>query len=538
MLSPQLSSATILFTAFASMEEVLFHTETSTAQESIPGWGSNQFSNLHQPRSAPSMAFEGTEDWFEEAFGHGPIPPKKESRRARHFKRRQRARLTRRQERRRQEEQERQTLLEVEQEIDSLLREQERRRLLEEEQFELHLQEQERRRQVEERERYKAERKAAKKERRRLEKEAKTAEVEHRRQEEDRERYKAERKAAKKERRRLEREAKAAVEQKSEPSGGMDDSPMSFTVASTDDSNGSEAADVWACESVAQSEIQKYSDDDLERERRLAQEMHLQRDRVAAKKQDQRQKQLVQVQRLIQERVLFWRKEVDKEEKTVGVIVQLCATELCRKRPDLSAPQILKNSEVKAKLIVVSKQAYSELFKDSIHSRVVVKGMQQRDLNGRTGTIQKWEGTKGKFYVGLDTRKNKNLQYVYCMPGNLEALPLEVAKKTRLARTHSVVVSSFHNNEKLNFGFELEKDVVSGILEVDSIDTFLEAFVVKRNEDDRLFEARRREEGLSHQNEKRRGQEKAMSARRASVRKAKRRRCAERKRHEKEEWEQ
>jgi hypothetical protein len=203
----------------------------------------------------------------------------------------------------------------------------------------------------------------------------------------------------------------------------------------------------------------------------------------------------------------------------VDSLVLLCAAEFCRTHPKhADRRDYVSGQEV---LLKECQAAFRALYQNSIHSRIVVKGMKQQDLNDRIGTIQYWDASKGKFYVGLDSGKGKNLHYMMFFPGNLEALPLDsVRNKSKKGNktkepVYLVFIPNLYKNQQLMF--EVHKSMVDGMIAHSSNpEPYLAQLMEQRTTDERL--AREAEELFRQQEE------------------ADRERRAEQRRRENDEW--
>jgi len=352
------------------------------------------------------------------------------------------------------------------------------------------------------------------------EKASKAQEELRRREEEaeDRERYKALRKEAKKERRRLEREAKVEQEEKA-LQGDSKPSPktkqergVSFSQSPTGSNQ----------ENVSEENSQEAIEDEAAKKRRWQEELRAQKERAAQKKEQKqklrRERLLEDLERQAQERTQFWQTAIADEKKSVEMLVELCGAEFCRKNPDVDRRTLLTDAGVRQKLEEVARETYRVICKAEIHSRVTVKGMKQQDLNDRAGTIQSWDEGKGKFYVGLDTKKGKNTQYMYLLPGNLEALPLPSPRKgkKRGDPVHMVFIASLFAEKELMV--DVYKNEVDRMKASPDLDMFLQDLMQDRDREER--EAKELEE------EELRREEEA------------RRRRAEQRHREHAEWEQ
>ena len=162
--------------------------------------------------------------------------------------------------------------------------------------------------------------------------------------------------------------------------------------------------------------------------------MRLQKERAAekreGKKNKRREEMAKELERQSKERAAFWQDLIADESKTVDLIVKLCVSEFCRKHKIFDQLSVCKNRTAHMLLIEAAREAYRDLYKDSLPGRVVVKGMKQQDLNDRAGTIECWDESKSKFSVQLDTKKGKSEQ-MFFLPENLEASSAGAAKKAK-----------------------------------------------------------------------------------------------------------
>lgn len=335
---------------------------------------------------------------------------------------------------------------------------------------------------------------------------------------EERERYKAERNAAKKERRRLEKEAKVQQELTQQEPKTCQSSPECKTERSVSFSPSPTGSNE---ENVGHANSQEAVEDEADKKRRWAEELRRQKERAAEKKAHKqklrRERMLQDHERQTQERIQFWRAEIADEKKAVELLVQLCGAEFCRKNPDVDRQTLLADADTRLKLEEAAQETYRSICKATIHSRIVVKGMKQQDLNDRTGTIQSWDEGKGKFYVGLDTKKGKNTQYLYLLPENLEALPLNATRKGKKKGdpVHMVFIAPlFAENELM---VDVYKSELDELKKAASLDEYLDALMQDRDCEDR--EAKELEEEELRQEQEAR------------------RRRAEQRHRENEEWE-
>lgn len=340
---------------------------------------------------------------------------------------------------------------------------QQRRLLKEEESFRV----------VEEERRFKEERKAAKKERRKREKESNNEELARKRSEEE---LRSSPTNSNRDVQNLTNSNQENIDCSDTPQHGSDSPPKTRSV---------EAA----------------------RSRRLQEELRLRKTGAAGKKEQKqklrRKRFLEDLEHQSQERTEFWRKEIANEKRAVEIVVQLCVAEFCRKNPTVARLEVLCDPEAKAKLEEIAQQTYRIICKADIHGRFTVKGFKQQDLNDRTGTIERWDEIKGKFYVALDSKKGKNLQYMYLAPGNLEALANEPARRNKKKGdpVHVVLIAALYDGKNLTT--DIYKSEVDALKESSCLDDYLISLMKERDMDDR-FAKEQKEEQLRQEEEARR----------------------------------
>jgi hypothetical protein len=359
-------------------------------------------------------------------------------------------------------------------------------------------------------------------ERRKAEQESLIKTEERFRLEEEERRFKEERKAAKKGRRKREKEAQEEELARnfsekvliSSPTNSNRDvqSPTNSNRENVDNSNTPPHDDVSPPNTRSEEA----------RKSRVQEELRLQKERAAEKKEQKqklrRERFLEDLERQTQERTEFWQKEIANEKRAVEILVQLCVAEFCRKNPTVARHAVLCDSEAKAKLEETAQKTYRIICKADIHGRFIVKGMKQQDLNDRTGTIERWDESKRKFHVALDTKKGKNLQYVYFAPGNLEALPNESVRKSKKKGdpVHMVCIAALYDGKELMT--DIYKSEVDALKGSSCLDDCLISLMKERDTDERLAKEQEEEE-LRQEEEARR-------------------RRAEQRHREQEEWEE
>jgi hypothetical protein len=270
------------------------------------------------------------------------------------------------------------------------------------------------------------------------------------------------------------------------------------------------------------SQLEQESEADSKRRR--MEELRRQQSTTAQKRMDKKKvrhdKFRQELEKSLEKRKSFWRGEIQREEEVVDLIRQFCGAEFCRGQNVFDRETALRSAseESQNELRTCCHKAYRDLYRDEIHSRVVVKDAKQPDLNGRTGKIQSWDKQKGKFYVALDSRKGKHAALLYLRPEYLEALATTANKSKGKARQAPLVfpvyVDAYYANRELTV--DVNKQTVDRLAAAESTEAFLDVYVQSRDHEDavarQLAEERKQEE---------------MEARR---------RCAEMRRREEEDW--
>jgi hypothetical protein len=278
------------------------------------------------------------------------------------------------------------------------------------------------------------------------------------------------------------------------------------------------AAEEQAAKEKEEREAKKKKEETAEEESRRAQEELKQaKERAAEKKRQKKEARrtrfLEENKQQMEDREKFWRGKIEHEKEAVEAMIALMAGEFCRKRSDVMRVQLMADKAVQENLRAAAQETFRELYDDD--SRVTVKSMEKGDWNDRTGTIQQWDEQKQKYYVGLDTKKGKNMEYMYFSPANLEPTTKSVkskSKKGKRGRDYLAVVPKLWGHSGLTM--VVEKKIVEEALKADNLSVYVDSLMMRLNQEDleRAEEERRREE-------------------------EERRRRAEKKRREEEEWE-
>ena len=200
-------------------------------------------------------------------------------------------------------------------------------------------------------------------------------------------------------------------------------------------------------------------------------------------------------------RAKLWEKKLKSEENKCNLIADMIRTELNRvnKGADVSEEEIIEKSS----------EAQDALYGSSIKKcRVVVAGLDRKDLNGRKGSIRHWDGKKEQFCVGLDTKKSRDCDVHFIKPENLDVdtSSSQAANKKDKLVTNCAVSIGCATTPLTGYQFTLEKSDVTKIESAHSRCTGLEEFKKDRDASSaRLMqeqeEQRKEEERLEREEE-------------------------------------
>jgi len=280
--------------------------------------------------------------------------------------------------------------------------------------------------------------------------------------------------------------------------------------------------------SVTSSPIEDDGDGDeketeAERKRRRLEELRRQKERAVEKadkkkkKKDRYEQLLREQERKEEERIAFWQGEIELENQVVGLIERLLAAEFCRVYPTLDTIKITEDSTAKEKLVTASRQAFRALF--SVHSRVMIAGLQKEGLDGRSGMIQFWDESKGKFNVAVGTKKGKSV-YKFIAPANLDATKSKASPKGRV-----FIVSIDSVLPGLDLETSVEKKIISEMKSVPCVVDYLNKLMQRRFEADLAAKfAVQEQQRLEKEERRRRREEMQKEQMRAEANRARRQR--------------
>ncbi|KAL7544001.1 hypothetical protein ACHAXR_013430 [Thalassiosira sp. AJA248-18] len=262
------------------------------------------------------------------------------------------------------------------------------------------------------------------------------------------------------------------------------------------------------------------------------------RERKKSKKNKKFDRWLKQNEEARENRAKSWSERIAKENDYVDLIQKLLVAEFLRqsknKAMGLTAERVLSDSNAAEIVTKECREAYHVIF-GGLKCRVVVAGSENKDMNGRQGTICYWDREKAKFCVGLDTKKGSDLQFL--IPEILELLtssrPSKSDRKSS-ATSYDINVHDLisYGGVSLGLSFSLLKSHVIALGSAVSTKIGLEAFCNSRNNEERR-------QKMEEEAEKKREEEdqKRRASRRAEENAAWERR-KEQMRRDKEEYEE
>ena len=225
-------------------------------------------------------------------------------------------------------------------------------------------------------------------------------------------------------------------------------------------------------------------------------------------------------------RAKSWAGRIGTESHHTGLIERLLVAEFVRqnssKATGLTPERVLEDIHSSEVLAKECSEAYHVLFVGAKY-RIIVAGSDNKDLNGRQGTIRYWDKDKAKFCVGLDTKKCTDNEVQYIPPELLDLfVPNNRSSKAdkKNAPQASYEVESIglleYDGITLDLKFALLKTHVVMLDSAPSMELGIKAFCQKRDNEERR---RRQEEEAERQRDE-----------------EDRKRRAEMKRRENEEW--
>ncbi len=222
-----------------------------------------------------------------------------------------------------------------------------------------------------------------------------------------------------------------------------------------------------------------------------------------------------------EDRVKAWTDKVKREEEKCHLISDLIGTEFQRVNRGVEM-----NEEIQKVIVEKSKEAHDAMYGSDIRCRVTVVGLDRKDLNGRKGSIRHWDEEKGKFCVGLDTKKSRDCDVHFLKPEHLDALPSAQSTKKdgKLAANFTVSITGLtmptQGNDDIGCQFSLGKRDVSKLESAHSRSNGLQEF---REERDALAQRLMKEQEEQRKEEERLEKEEEEDRKRRAELRAKKR---------------
>mmetsp|Transcript_14616 Transcript_14616/g.35223 ORF Transcript_14616/g.35223 Transcript_14616/m.35223 type:complete len:1072 (-) Transcript_14616:251-3466(-) len=257
------------------------------------------------------------------------------------------------------------------------------------------------------------------------------------------------------------------------------------------------------------------------------------RERKKSKKNKKFERFLKENEEAKERRAKSWSERIAKENDYVDLIQKLLVAEFLRqsknKAMGLTAERVLSDSYASDVLSKECREAYHDIF-EGVKCRVVVAGSVNKDLNGRQGTIRYWDREKGKFCVGLDTKKSPDSQVQFLIPETLDLLSysrLPSRKSTVTCFDVEVTAFIIYGGVSLGFSFKLHKSHIIALGSAESTKIGLEIFCKTREKEehqrkkDEEAEKVREEEDRKRRASRRARESKAWEQRKAQARRDK-----------------
>ncbi|KAK1737163.1 DnaJ domain-containing protein, partial [Skeletonema marinoi] len=220
-------------------------------------------------------------------------------------------------------------------------------------------------------------------------------------------------------------------------------------------------------------------------------------------------------------RAKLWEKKISKENDYIGLIQKLIVAEFLRQSKEkamgLTSDRVLSDSQAADIIDDECRKAYHTIFRE-LKVRIVVAGSDNKDLNGRNGTIRFWDKEKKKFCVGLDTKKTADSDVLFLEP---EVLDVTVSTrsnksdKSKPASSYDFKVSDLmtYGGVSLGLNFTLKKSHINALGSAENTKIGLEVFCRQRDEEDRQKKLEEeREKAEEEEARKRRAANKAKEA--------------------------
>lgn len=188
-------------------------------------------------------------------------------------------------------------------------------------------------------------------------------------------------------------------------------------------------------------------------------------------------------------RASYWSNEIDKERVAVSKLQQLCLAEFCREHKELRGreTELRRNYNVLQMLIPLCGETYRKVAGPEWQVSVKGIGKKKQGLNDRTGFIEYWDDSKGKYMVSLDPKQGSARSRVLLPPGKLEGvanIDREPKNKKKANGSCSIFVEDLFEGKPLLLDLKWSEIVVllDPTMTQTSIMNFI-ANIAKRNEE-------------------------------------------------------
>jgi len=283
-----------------------------------------------------------------------------------------------------------------------------------------------------------------------------------------------------------------------------------------------------------------HAENEKERMKRLLREA---REKSAAAKERKKSKKSHKIDQWIKEqeaqkskRAKSWHDKIAKEKENISLISQLIVAEVLRQNKDRFVNTELVFQEFQDLVTSQAEEANTAIY-GGLKCRVKVTS-ERKDLNGRQGTLRYWDADKGKFAVGLDTKKNQDSDLQFLMPENLEAVPSprsSKADKRPVAYTVDIIYQFDEEIDGIRCRFTLEKYDIDALRSADSIDAGLKVFCQERDWSERKLRVALEKERLEEEHRRQQEEKEALERKRLAKERAERReRAKEQRRRQRE----
>eukprot|EP00986_Skeletonema_menzelii_P000837 scaffold242_cov148-Skeletonema_menzelii.AAC.3 len=245
---------------------------------------------------------------------------------------------------------------------------------------------------------------------------------------------------------------------------------------------------------------------------KIARLMQEARQQAAAAKEKKKSKKSKKFDKWVKEqeqakedRAKSWEKKIAKENDYIGLIQKLIVAEFLRQSKEkamgLTSDRVLSDSQAADIIDEKCREAYHVIFRE-LKVRIVVAGSDNKDLNGRNGTIRYWDKEKKKFCVGLDTKKTTDSDVVFLDPEVLDEASSTRSNKSDKSKPGTscdleVADLMTYGGVSLGLNFNLKKSHINALGSAENTKIGLEVFCRQRDEEDRqkkLEEERERAE--------------------------------------------